>query len=211
MGIFQKIFGGSESKTVAPSTAGPAYSPTALANLYRKGLETVGPQPTTQLPTADTLERLSGGDFDRFETSLAETPLRRLGEDRAVAEQRLMAGLRTTGMADDPAAQKLLAETVTTPFARGESDILSNAAATRYGFQAEDISRFNQDVTERGALGFQLPRDYYLNRMNLFYQPSGVQKSTGSIQESSSTPGVLAGLSNASNLFKPAGNTFLGR
>jgi len=165
------------SKKRVSDRSGP-ISPEQVAHYYRRGVQEVSPLPGStdkyltheETPTPDfEWDRLTGGDYDRLEGKLTESSLRRLREDRDLQEKRFSAEMRKRGIADDPAYFQLRGETIDTPYARAEADVLSDAASTRYGLQGKELEGLNQARMQQGWLQYQSPRDYWLEKMNTYY------------------------------------------
>lgn len=229
MGIMDTLFGGqkSSSKTKAFSGA-DAQKAWNLAT----SPEYAGAEPTTEMPGFQwdwynperyIPKRLTGGDYQALEESLAATPLRRLMQSKMDAQGRFMAQMRKTGMGDDPSAYKLWQETGETPYTQSMTDILSNAANQRYGLQAQELQNINQllgnqtrDINQlmagqygqynpaRQQYGWQQwsgPREWWRQKMGLFY--SGGKGASES--QSSGFGGVIPGLGGGQGIGSLAG------
>jgi len=84
-------------------------------------------------------------------------------------------------------------EEITTPYTRSQADILSNAAATRYGLQAQELANQNQ----YSQFAYAAPRDFWLNKMKNWY--GGLQSYGGST--ASSTGSLFNMLNEGANSF----------
>lgn len=170
MGFLDFLLGGEEessieqnqsSSTSKASSQTTPISPEEVAAFFQKAMQLAGGEPTSTLPAFDWKQianapaynelgatpsygTLTGGDYNALESALSSTALNRLATNRETDRQRLMADLRARGIADDPAALKLQEETIDRPYNQNVSDILSNAAATRYGLQSEELGKLNE-------------------------------------------------------------------
>jgi len=192
MGFLSSLFGGSKStRSTVPLTPGQ------LEDYYRAALGLTGPEPTTELP-AFQWERLTGGDYDRLEEELASTPLRRLSEERTAARARYMDRLRRLGIADEPAADKLLGEFVDRPYRESMSDILSKAASSRYGLQLRELGEMNPARLTHGLERYTRPRQHWLDKMRTYY----LGQSPITTERTRSSGGIISGLGGLTGIGK---------
>jgi hypothetical protein len=166
MGIGANInFQGSKERQHAVS--GP-IPPARVQEMYRVAMRNAQEAPDVG-GTLPGYERLTGGDYERLEEKLPETALRRTGEQQAIAEKNFMETMRRIGMGDDPSAFKLQEETIGRTFGNQRADILSNAAAQRYGLQSQEMGEYNVGMERRR----QSERDFWLDKMRTFYLGTG--------------------------------------
>jgi len=195
--------GGSKSESLAQSRP-LAAKPRELANTWRIMLESLGPGPKGDFPPykppADY--RWLTGDWNKFQTALEDQAIRPLQEDMQTAEARELARLRTIGMSDDPAASKLIAETIRTPYTRAMGDATNAAIAQRYGMEQGALDQYNTAMMARAALeneyGVQqygAPREYWLNQLQNWYTPSTAQISS-TRSRGDQTRGITQGLTD---------------
>jgi len=203
MGFLDFLVGGSEEKQTSESRP-LATKPKELANTWRVMLESLGAGPQGDIPAyqppADY--RWLTGDWDKFQTALQDQAIRPLQEDMQTAENRELARLRTIGMHDDPAAGKLIGETIRTPYTRAMGDATNAAIAQRYGMEQGALDQYNTAMMARGALGeeaalqrYSLPREHWLRQLQQWYGPASAAWSTGQ-KTGSMTKGALPALTS---------------
>lgn len=106
-------------------------------------------------PKSYGFERMGQGDSGAIEKSYLESSLPFMQKREERAGKRLSARSAAMGITDDPASQKLYAETVEEPYAREETALRAGAKGAALGMKERDIGRWNTILGELTGRGFQ--------------------------------------------------------
>jgi len=162
------MFGG--KKGGSQSAYGPISRDT-LAEYFQKAVRSADehdPKGVADMPEWDW-ERLTGGDYNRLEEQLYQGPANRIIQEREIARAKFRDNLRKLGIADEPAGMALETQNITDPYGRQLTDAASQAATTRYGLQSQELEKMNPAKMEYGWNKYAAPRDFWLNKMKMFY------------------------------------------
>jgi len=200
MGLMDFLLG-ERGGTVTPSTQSSKteafskslnepISPEEVSQFFSSAVESAGGVPSNVFPEFK-FQRMAGGDIGKLEEALADVPIRRLEEGAETQRDRLMAGLRTRGIGDDPAALQLESELINRPLQTAIGDVLSQAAGTATGMQAGELSQLNPSQQQLSLQKFNAPRELFSDLTDLFSGLKG-QRATSEMESESTFTGTGA-------------------